>query len=108
VPVLRIRGPEQLPALLQMLLVQSQRLRALHLLARFLDLGAEACNLALVVGIHPYVSKLLQAASGAGPDVAPSLVFVWARVLCVDRDSQVGLVGQVVEVVLLEQLMQVS
>ena len=45
----------------QVLLSQSHRLRALMLLQRFLDLGAWAVNLALSVGIFPYVLKLLQA-----------------------------------------------
>lgn len=43
-----------------MLLSQTHRLRALVLLARFLDLGPWAVNLALSVGIFPYVLKLLQ------------------------------------------------
>ena len=52
--------PEQLPIVLQVLLSQAHRLRALDLLGRFLDLGAWAVNLALSVGIFPYVLKLLQ------------------------------------------------
>ena len=54
------RPPEQLPVVLQVLLSQTHRLRALVLLARFLDLGPWAVNLALSVGIFPYVLKLLQ------------------------------------------------
>jgi regulatory associated protein of mTOR len=52
--------PEQLPIVLQVLLSQTHRLRALQLLGRFLDLGPWAVNLALSVGIFPYVLKLLQ------------------------------------------------
>ena len=55
--------PEQLPIVLQVLLSQAHRLRALDLLGRFLDLGPWAVNLALSVGIFPYVLKLLQASA---------------------------------------------
>ncbi len=44
----------------QVLLSQSHRLRALVLLGRFLDMGPWAVDLALSVGIFPYVLKLLQ------------------------------------------------
>ena len=37
--------PEQLPIVLQVLLSKAHRLRALHLLGRFLDLGPWAVNL---------------------------------------------------------------
>lgn len=47
--------PEQLPIVLQVLLSQVHRLRALELLGKFLDLGPWAVNLALSVGIFPYV-----------------------------------------------------
>ena len=50
--------PEQLPIVLQVLLSQVHRLRALELLGRFLDLGPWAVNLALSVGIFPYVLKV--------------------------------------------------
>jgi hypothetical protein len=50
--------PEQLPIVLQVLLSQAHRLRALDLLGRFLDLGPWAVNLALSVGIFPYVLKV--------------------------------------------------
>ena len=46
-----------------MLLSQAHRLRALDLLGRFLDLGPWAVNLALSVGIFPYVLKLLQSSA---------------------------------------------
>ena len=53
----------QLPIVLQVLLSQAHRVRALCLLARFLDMGSWAVNHALSVGIFPYVLKLLQARS---------------------------------------------
>uniref|UniRef100_T1GNY7 Uncharacterized protein n=1 Tax=Megaselia scalaris TaxID=36166 RepID=T1GNY7_MEGSC len=55
--------PEQLPIVLQVLLSQVHRLRALELLGRFLDSGPWAVHLALGVGIFPYVLKLLQSAA---------------------------------------------
>lgn len=58
----RIRAPDQLPVLLQMVL-SGQRRRAVELFARFLDLGPEAVNLALLVGLHNYVMKLLASAA---------------------------------------------
>ena len=56
---------------------QAHRLRALDLLGRFLDLGAWAVNLALSVGIFPYVLKLLQSSAR---ELRPLLVFIWAKV----------------------------
>ena len=46
-------APSQLPIVLQVLLSQVHRLRALILLSRFLDLGPWAVNLALTIGIFP-------------------------------------------------------
>ncbi|XP_037936501.1 regulatory-associated protein of mTOR [Teleopsis dalmanni] len=81
--------PEQLPIVLQVLLSQVHRLRALELLARFLDLGPWAVNLALGVGIFPYVLKLLQSSA---KELRPVLVFIWAKILAVDFTCQVDLV----------------
>lgn len=83
------RPPEQLPVVLQVLLSQTHRLRALVLLARFLDLGPWAVNLALSVGIFPYVLKLLQSQA---LELRQVLVFLWARILALDRSCQVDLV----------------
>ncbi|XP_073834045.1 regulatory associated protein of MTOR complex 1 [Musca autumnalis] len=81
--------PEQLPIVLQVLLSQVHRLRALELLARFLDLGPWAVNLALGVGIFPYVLKLLQSSA---KELRPVLVFIWAKILAVDPTCQLDLV----------------
>ncbi|CAL1273011.1 unnamed protein product [Larinioides sclopetarius] len=81
--------PEQLPIVLQVLLSQVHRLRALELLSRFLDLGPWAVNLALSVGIFPYVLKLLQSSAR---ELRPLLVFIWAKVLAVDCTCQSDLV----------------
>lgn len=85
----RCTPPEQLPIVLQVLLSQAHRLRALQLLARFLDLGAWAVNLALSVGIFPYVLKLLQSPAA---ELKPVLVFIWAKILALDRSCQYDLV----------------
>lgn len=70
-----------------MLLSQVHRLRALVLLGRFLDMGSWAVDLALSVGIFPYVLKLLQTTSS---DLRTTLVFIWAKILALDRSCQVG------------------
>ncbi|KAJ3813805.1 hypothetical protein F5876DRAFT_34250 [Lentinula aff. lateritia] len=82
------KPPTQLPIVLQVLLSQPHRLRALILLSQFVDLGPWAVNLVLTVGIFPYISKLLQA---PGPDLRPVLIFIWARILAVDPSIQVDL-----------------
>ncbi|EPQ60061.1 WD40 repeat-like protein [Gloeophyllum trabeum ATCC 11539] len=82
------KPPEQLPIVLQVLLSQPHRLRALILLSQFVDLGPWAVHLALTIGIFPYISKLLQA---AGQDLRPVLIFIWARILAVDPTCQVDL-----------------
>ncbi|XP_058446060.1 regulatory-associated protein of mTOR [Malaya genurostris] len=81
--------PEQLPIVLQVLLSQVHRLRALELLGHFLDLGPWAVNLALSVGIFPYVLKLLQSLA---KELRPFLVFIWAKILAVDGTCQVDLI----------------
>jgi regulatory associated protein of mTOR len=76
--------PEQLPIVLQVLLSQAHRIRALELLEKFLDIGGWAVNLALNVGIFPYVLRLLQSPS---TELRPYLVFIWAKILAVDYVS---------------------
>ena len=79
------KAPDQLPIVLQVLLSQVHRLRALILLGRFLDLGPWAVNLALKIGIFPYVLKLLQSAAH---ELKPVLIFIWTRILAVDSSCQ--------------------
>lgn len=81
--------PEQLPVVLQVLLSQAHRVRALVLLKRFLDLGPWAVNLALSVGIFPYVLKLLQSPIDEYKHV---LVGIWAKILSFDSSCQSDLV----------------
>eukprot|EP00854_Cymbomonas_tetramitiformis_P001149 gene1149-1718_t len=85
----RKQPPEQLPIVLQVLLSQQHRLRALILLGRFLDMGPWAVDLALSVGIFPYVLKLLQTSAA---DLRQILVFIWTKILALDRSCQVDLV----------------
>ncbi|KAI9669540.1 MAG: hypothetical protein M1817_004659 [Caeruleum heppii] len=82
------KAPDQLPIVLQVLLSQVHRLRALVLLSKFLDLGPWAVNLALSIGIFPYVLKLLQSAAA---ELKPVMIFIWARILAVDQTCQTDL-----------------
>lgn len=82
------KPPDQLPIVLQVLLSQPHRIRALILLSQFVDLGPWAVHLVLTIGIFPYISKLLQA---AGQDLRPVLIFIWARILAVDSSVQTDL-----------------
>ncbi|KAH9948210.1 hypothetical protein B0H21DRAFT_890681 [Amylocystis lapponica] len=82
------KPPDQLPIVLQVLLSQPHRLRALILLSQFVDLGPWAVHLALTIGIFPYIARLLQAASS---DLRPVLIFIWARIFAVDPSCQVDL-----------------
>ena len=81
--------PEQLPIVLQVLLSQTHRLRALELLARFLDMGRWAVMHALSVGIFPYVLRLLQSPAA---DLRRVLVFIWTKILSFDISCQSDLV----------------
>lgn len=87
-PLVPRKPPDQLPIVLQVLLSQPHRLRALILLSQFVDLGPWAVHLVLTIGIFPYISKLLQA---AGQDLRPVLIFIWARILAVDPSVQADL-----------------
>jgi len=82
------KAPDQLPVVLQVLLSQQHRVRALILLGKFLDMGPWAVNLALSIGIFPYVLKLLQSAAN---ELKPVMVFIWTRVLAVDLTCQTDL-----------------
>ncbi|KAI3406420.2 KOG1 [Candida oxycetoniae] len=73
--------PEQLPIVLQVLLSQVHRLRALILLSKFLDLGPWGVYLSLSIGIFPYVLKLLQSPA---QELKPVLIFIWARIMAID------------------------
>lgn len=70
----------------QVLLSQVHRMRALLLLGRFVDMGSWAVDLALSVGIFPYVLKLLQTTA---TDLRQILVFIWTKILALDKSCQV-------------------
>lgn len=78
--------PTQLPVVLQVLLSQAHRLRALVLLSKFLDVGPWAVNFALTIGIFPYVVKLLQSPA---IELKPIMIFIWARIIAVAPRSSV-------------------
>ena len=64
-------------------------MRALRLLGRFLDMGAWTVDLALSVGIFPYVLKLLQTTLA---ELRCSLVFIWCKILALDKSCQQDLI----------------
>ncbi|CAD6976910.1 unnamed protein product [Tilletia controversa] len=74
-------APVQLPIVLQVLLSQEHRVRALVLFSQFFDLGPWAVELSLTLGIFPYVVKLLQSPAA---DLKPVLIYIWARIIAVD------------------------
>ncbi|KAL3936528.1 MAG: hypothetical protein SGBAC_008171 [Bacillariaceae sp.] len=80
-------SPQQLPVLLQVMLSQVYRTRALELLRRFLALGPWAVNLALSLGIFPYVMKLLTSS-----EYKSLLVDIWASILLFDPSCKTDLV----------------
>jgi hypothetical protein len=84
-----IESPEQLPIVLQVLLSPAHRIRALVLLRRFLYLGPSAVNLALSVGICPYVLRLLQSHIDEYKHI---LVGIWSKILEFDPDCKNDLV----------------
>ncbi|CDG24142.1 Raptor N-terminal CASPase-like domain-containing protein [Caenorhabditis elegans] len=86
--------PLQLPMVLQVLLSQAHRVRALRLLARFLDFGRWAIGYSLAVGIFPYVLKLLQSNIS---DLKISLAFIWAKILAVDPSCQMELFNECID-----------
>jgi len=77
--------PQELPIVLQVLLSQAHRVRALVLLRRFLALGPSAVNLALSVGIFPYVLKLLQSPIN---EYRSTLIEIWCEILAFDATCQ--------------------
>ncbi|GJD12372.1 Regulatory-associated protein of mTOR [Galdieria sulphuraria] len=83
--------PEQLPIVLQVLLSQNHRKRALTLIGRFLELGDWAVDLTLSVGVFPYILKLLQSSS---MELKKELVFIWGKIICQDRSCVADLVRE--------------
>eukprot|EP00931_Biecheleriopsis_adriatica_P045172 TRINITY_DN25893_c0_g1_i2.p1 TRINITY_DN25893_c0_g1~~TRINITY_DN25893_c0_g1_i2.p1 ORF type:complete len:833 (+),score=164.11 TRINITY_DN25893_c0_g1_i2:67-2565(+) len=87
-------APAELPVMLQGLLHPSCRLQALNLLACFVDLGAWAAQLTLLVGARPYLTKLLSHDDGDGQfDVAGLALVTWTKILVADGGVE-GLAGK--------------
>lgn len=78
----------QLPILLQVLLSPVHRVRALELLCEFLEMGTWAVELALSVGVFPYVLKLLQTTA---VNLQPTLIGIWAKLMALDGPCQTEL-----------------
>jgi len=83
--------PEHLPVVLQALLSQTHRLRALHLLKKYLALGPAAVNLSLMVGIYPYILKLLQSPA---EDIKQTLITIWASIIGFDASCRSELIRE--------------
>ncbi|KAJ1729549.1 Target of rapamycin complex 1 subunit kog1, partial [Coemansia biformis] len=83
VPPPGLDPPDELPAVLQVLLSQQFRVRALILLYRFMNLGPWAVDLAMAVGIYPYMTKLLGSPTA---EIREILILVWARLVAVDSE----------------------
>lgn len=81
--------PPMLPVVLQVLLSKTHRLRVLSLLRKFLSLGLEAIRLSLILGIFPYVLKLLKNPSD---DIKHLVVSVWASIIGFDPSCRQELV----------------
>jgi regulator-associated protein of mTOR len=86
---LSLSTPPYLTVLLQMLLSPAHRLRALQLLRRYMSLGSHTVNLTLLVGIFPYVLKLLQNQS---PDIRQVLLCIWTSIVGFDRSCRMELI----------------
>lgn len=74
-----------LPVVLQALLSQSHRMRAMGLLRGFLCLGPQAVQRVLDVGIFQYLAKLLNSSI---PELRSTLLHVWAILLSHDGSCQ--------------------
>lgn len=77
-----------LAILLQVLLSQTDRSRALQLLGHFADLGEWAVLDCLHVGIFPYLLKLFQSPA---TDIRYPLLYLWLRIAIFDRTVSVDL-----------------
>ena len=85
------KPPDQLPILLQVLLSQHHRTRALLLLCSFVDLGPWAVHLVLEIGMNPYVLKLLLSPQA---ELKPLLIYIWSRLIAYDQSCQADLMRE--------------
>lgn len=93
--------PPMLPVVLQVLLSKTHRVRVLTLLKRFLALGVEAVRLSLILGIFPYVLKLLKNPSD---DIKHLVISVWASIIGFDPSCRQELVRDKVMVAFMQGL----
>jgi regulator-associated protein of mTOR len=80
-----------LPIILQVLLSQVHRQRALGLMAKFASLGEWAVLDSLHVGVFPYLLKLLQSPA---PEIRGPLLQLWLRILWYDGGAAVDLLKE--------------
>ncbi|CAJ0951511.1 unnamed protein product, partial [Mesorhabditis belari] len=73
--------PEQFPILLQMILSARYRVRALELIARFLDFGDWAVGHVVEIGMPQYIAALLIESQR---DLKPWMAFIWAKLISID------------------------
>lgn len=83
--------PEQLPIMLQVLLSPTLRIKALPMIARYLQTGPVAVDLALSVGIFPYMLRLLKSQAS---EIRQDLVFIWSKILALDDTCRTDLVKE--------------
>lgn len=83
--------PEQLPIMLQVLLSPALRVKAMPLLSRYLQTGPMAVDLALSVGLFPYMLRLLQSHT---LEIRQELVFIWGKILALDESCRTDLVKE--------------
>lgn len=81
--------PTHLPIVLQVLLSQSHRIRALSLIQRYLTISHATVNLALLVGIFPYILKLLQSPA---PEIRQVMISIWCNIIGFDVSCRQELV----------------
>ncbi len=77
--------PVELPILLQVLLSSTYRIQALYLLSQYMDLSPTAAQTCLIIGIFPYIQRLLVAPN---LDLRAPLIFIWSRVIAVDNTTR--------------------
>lgn len=81
--------PVYLPVILQVLMSPTHRLRALILLKRYLSTGSQAVSSTLLVGIFPYILRLLQSSA---TDIRQVLIAIWAHVIGFDESCRQDLI----------------
>lgn len=96
--------PMHLAIVLQVLMFKTHRLRALHLLKRYLALGPEAVSLSLHVGIFPYILKLLNSTD----DQKQILISIWASIIGFDPSCKQQLVNEKSQPYFIQHLMNKS